>query len=49
LGQPAADFWTTDPRHFWWLMEAEDEATPGLSKADRDELLQMVYEAQDNG
>lgn len=27
LEQPASDFWSTPPRHFWWLLEAKkDEA-----------------------
>jgi len=30
-------------------MAAENEARPGLTKQDKDDLLQMMYEAQDNG
>jgi hypothetical protein len=49
LGQPASDFWKTEPRHFWWLLESADEAQNRLTESDKDELLQMLYEAQDNG
>jgi len=30
-------------------MNAETEAKPGLSAQDKDDLLQMIYEARDNG
>jgi hypothetical protein len=30
-------------------MTADSEARPGLSAKDKDDMLQMMYEAQDNG
>jgi hypothetical protein len=30
-------------------MAADNEAKPGLSTKDKDDLLQMIYEARDNG
>ena len=48
LNQPLADFWRTDPQHFWLLMEP-DKSDTRLSNDYYDDLLQMVYEAQDNG
>jgi len=51
FNQPAATFWDTDPRHFWWLIEGEAEkAAPGrLTAAERRELIDMLEEAQANG
>jgi len=30
-------------------MESENEAKPGLTTKDKDDLLQMLYEARENG
>ena len=48
LNQPLADFWRTDPQYFWLLMEP-DKSDPRLTTQDKNELLQMLYEALDNG
>jgi len=48
LNQPLADFWRTDPQHFWLLMEP-DKSDKRLTKDEKDDLLQMLYEARENG
>jgi hypothetical protein len=54
MGLPPSEFWITDPKHFWWLVgaardEAEQNAGPRLTDADREELYRMIEEAQANG
>jgi hypothetical protein len=48
LNQSYADFWRTDPAHFWLLAEP-DKSESRLSDDDNENLLQMLYEARDNG
>lgn len=48
LHQPLADFWRTDPQHFWLLMEP-DKSDERLADEDKESLLQMLYKARDNG
>jgi hypothetical protein len=48
LNQPLADFWRTDPAHFWLLAEP-DKSDTRLTDDDKEELLQLLYEARENG
>lgn len=32
LEQPAGEFWTTPPKHFWWLLEAKKEQSDAIKE-----------------
>jgi hypothetical protein len=49
MGIAPSEFWRMNPRHFWWLVEANNppKRKSRLTKADAKSLRRMLEKAND--